>query len=136
MILISTIGSICYGIFISIIDIFNNQLVYNRNKINYVIDIENNIWFKFLSISKLLKYKSSKDALRDLVNKENKSLLIKVENNYWFISLNIEDIILFIFKVGRTKYIVQRLRNYNVGRIKKVELKYFTLVKNPLFENK
>ena len=37
-----------------------------------------------------------------------------------------------IFKVGRTKDIVQRLRNYNVGRIKEVELKYFALVKNPL----
>ena len=37
-----------------------------------------------------------------------------------------------IFKVGRTKDIVQRLRNYNIGRIKEVELKYFALVKNPL----
>ncbi len=27
----------------TIIDIFNNQLVYNKNNINYVIDIENNI---------------------------------------------------------------------------------------------
>jgi len=35
-----------------------------------------------------------------------------------------------LFKVGRTKDIVQRLRNYNVGRIKEVDLKYFALVKN------
>jgi phage anti-repressor protein len=35
-----------------------------------------------------------------------------------------------IFKVGRTQDIVQRLRNYNVGRIKEVDLKYFALVKN------
>lgn len=41
-----------------------------------------------------------------------------------------------IFKIGRTKDIVQRLRNYNVGRIKEVELKYFAIVKNPvLIEN-
>ena len=41
-----------------------------------------------------------------------------------------------IFKVGRTQDIVQRLRNYNVGRIKEVDLKYFALVKNPLLIEK
>ena len=34
---------IYYNIMDTIIDIFNNQLVYNKNNINYVIDIENNI---------------------------------------------------------------------------------------------
>lgn len=37
-----------------------------------------------------------------------------------------------ILKVGRTTDIVKRLRNYNVGRIKEVDLKYFALVRNPL----
>ncbi len=41
-----------------------------------------------------------------------------------------------IFKVGRTQDIIQRLRNYNVGRIKEVDLKYFALVKNPLLIEK
>ncbi len=41
-----------------------------------------------------------------------------------------------LFKVGKTKDIVLRLRNYNVGRIKEVELKYFALVKNPLLIEK
>jgi len=63
----------------TIIDIFNNMLIYNSNTIEFVIDIENNIWFKFLSICKLLKYKSSKDALRDLVNKDNKKLLKNIK---------------------------------------------------------
>ena len=41
-----------------------------------------------------------------------------------------------LIKVGKTKDIVLRLRNYNVGRIKEVELKYFALVKNSfLIEN-
>lgn len=35
-----------------------------------------------------------------------------------------------IFKVGRTMDVVKRLRNYNVGRIKEVDLKYFAIVKN------
>jgi hypothetical protein len=37
-----------------------------------------------------------------------------------------------ILKVGRTTDIVKRLRNYNVGRIREVDLKYFALVRNPL----
>jgi len=37
-----------------------------------------------------------------------------------------------LIKIGKTKDIVLRLRNYNVGRIKEVELKYFALVKNSL----
>ena len=88
----------------TIIDIFNNQLVYNKNNINYVIDIENNIWFKFLSITKLLKYKSSKDALRDLVNKNNKSLLknikilIKVKEHPNTVYINEKGIYNFLMK--------------------------------------
>jgi phage anti-repressor protein len=37
-----------------------------------------------------------------------------------------------IFKIGHTLNIVQRLRNYNVGRIKEVDLKYFAIVQNSL----
>ena len=37
-----------------------------------------------------------------------------------------------LIKIGKTKDIILRLRNYNVGRIKEVELKYFALVKNSL----
>jgi len=35
-----------------------------------------------------------------------------------------------IFKIGQTEHIVNRLRNYNVGKIKEIDLKYFALVKN------
>ena len=41
-----------------------------------------------------------------------------------------------IIKIGHTRDIIQRLRNYNVGRIKEIELKYLALVKNKvLIEN-
>jgi hypothetical protein len=40
------------------------------------------------------------------------------------------------WKVGRTSDIVQRLRNYNIGRIKEVDLKYLAIVKNPLLLEK
>lgn len=36
------------------------------------------------------------------------------------------------WKVGKTIDIMLRLRNYNVGRIKEVDLKYLAIVKNPL----
>jgi phage anti-repressor protein len=41
-----------------------------------------------------------------------------------------------IFKVGKSSLIVERLRNYNVGKIKGVHLKYLALVKNPLLIEK
>jgi hypothetical protein len=37
-----------------------------------------------------------------------------------------------ILKPGKASKIVDRLRNFNVGRIDDVELKYLALVKNPL----
>jgi len=40
------------------------------------------------------------------------------------------------WKIGRTLDIVQRLRNYNVGRIKEVDLKYLAIVKKPLLIEK
>lgn len=40
------------------------------------------------------------------------------------------------WKIGRTSDIVKRLRNYNVGRIKEVDLKYFAIIKNPLLVEK
>ena len=36
------------------------------------------------------------------------------------------------WKIGRTTDIIQRLRNYNIGRIKEVDLKYLAIVKNSL----
>jgi len=36
----------------------------------------------------------------------------------------------FKFKIGRTKDIITRLKNYNIGRIHEVDLKYYALVKN------
>jgi hypothetical protein len=41
-----------------------------------------------------------------------------------------------VLKPGKASKIIERLRNYNVGRIKEVELKYLALVKNPLLIEK
>jgi hypothetical protein len=83
--------------------------------------------------------------LREFIVENQKLIFQAIENKH---DLNIyrgfESIYFFavderkqdIFKVGRTQDIIQRLRNYNVGRIKEVELKYFALVKNPLLIEK
>ena len=63
----------------SIIDIYNNILIYNNNTIDYVLDNSCDIWFKFITISNLLNYKNRKDALRDLISKNNKKKLKEIK---------------------------------------------------------
>jgi len=67
---------------------------------------------------------------------ENKDDLRKYEGYesiYFFV---IDERHPTLLKVGRTRDIIRRLRNYNVGRIKEVDLKYFAIVKNNvLIEN-
>ena len=79
--------------------------------------------------------------LREFIT-ENQTLIYQSLENYEDLKKysNFETIYFFaiddrkqdIFKIGRTIDIVKRLRNYNVGRIKEIELKYLALVKNPL----
>jgi len=67
---------------------------------------------------------------------ENKKYLNKFrgyESIYFFA---VDDRKPDIFKVGRTQDIIQRLRNYNIGRIKEVDLKYYALVNNSIMIEK
>ena len=88
----------------SIIDIYNNSLKYNNKIINFVIDRNGIIWFKFLSICKILNYKSSKDALRDHIFKENKiklknlKLYFKIKDQPNTIYINESGLYTFLFK--------------------------------------
>ena len=83
--------------------------------------------------------------LREFIT-ENQKLIYQSMENYEDLKKysNFETIYFFavderkqnIFKIGRTIDIIKRLRNYNVGRIKEVDLKYLALVKNAvLIEN-
>ena len=67
---------------------------------------------------------------------ENKTELKKFngyESIYFFV---IDERVPDILKIGRTTDITNRLRNYNVGRIKEIDLKYFALVRNNLLIEK
>ena len=61
-----------------------------------------------------------------ITNKKKLHKFTKMESIYFFAV----DERKFDFKVGISSEIVSRLNNYNVGRIKEVDLKYFALVKN------
>lgn len=66
-------------------------------------------------------------------NKQDLSVYSGFESIYFFA---VDERKPDIFKVGRTADVVRRLRNYNVGRIKEVDLKYFALVKNSVIIEK
>lgn len=53
-----------------IIDLYNRLLVYDKNNINFIIDVDNIIWFKIADITNILKYKSRKDVIRDMLDKK------------------------------------------------------------------
>jgi phage anti-repressor protein len=83
--------------------------------------------------------------LREFIVENQKMIFQAIENkNDLNIYRGYESIYFFavdtrkpnIFKVGRTQDIVHRLRNYNIGRIKEIDLKYFALVKNPILIEK
>ena len=58
-----------------IIDIKNNILIFNNKKIELIIDIYNVLWFNAKEVCVALGYKSSIDAIKDNVEKENKTKL-------------------------------------------------------------
>ena len=73
--------------------------------------------------------KIKKIIYQSIENKEDLKKYGKFESIYFFV---IDERKKNFFKVGRTIDIVNRLRNYNVRRIKEVDLKYFAIVKNSL----
>jgi hypothetical protein len=65
--------------------------------------------------------------------KANLKMYNKMDTIYFFAADERKE---DIFKVGKSSLIVERLRNYNVGRIKELEFRYLALVKNPLLIEK
>jgi len=59
----------------TIIDLYNKLLVYDKNNINFIIDMNNILWFNLSDITNILKYKSRKDVIRDMIDKKYKKHL-------------------------------------------------------------
>ena len=70
---------------------------------------------------------------QSMINKDDLKKLEGYQVIYFFA---IDDKYKDLYKVGRSMNILQRLRNYNVGRINEVDLKFLCVVKNNvLIEN-
>jgi hypothetical protein len=83
--------------------------------------------------------------LREFIVNNQESIYQTMENKVDLHKYNSFETIYFfviderkpnILKLGESKKIIERLRNYNVGRINEVELKYLALVKNSLLIEK
>jgi hypothetical protein len=74
--------------------------------------------------------------LREFISENQHILFQAMENNINLKEINHYEVIYFFavdnkkFKIGHSSNIIQRLRNYNIGRIKEVELKYLAIVKH------
>jgi hypothetical protein len=76
--------------------------------------------------------------LRQFISENQHLISQAMDNNAELQNYSTKEVIYFFaadetnmnFKVGRTSDIIQRLRNYNVGRINEVDLKYLAIVKN------
>ena len=65
----------------NIIDIKSNILFYKNIDVNYIIDINNIVWYNYNSVSKILKYKNSYNLLKYNINKKNKILLKNIKRH-------------------------------------------------------
>jgi len=91
---------------------------------------------EFITENQHLIYQSmqNNNALKKLEGKnmhKNESFLAcKLKSLTWIYFFVVDKRKPDIIKIGRSKKIIQRLSNYNCGRIKEVELKYLAIVKN------
>jgi len=91
---------------------------------------------EFITENQYLIYQSmqNNNALKKLEGKnmhKNESFLAcKLKSLTWIYFFVVDKRKPDIIKIGRSKKIIQRLSNYNCGRIKEVELKYLAIVKN------
>ena len=65
----------------TIIDLYNKLLIYNNTNISFIIDKTDIIWFRLADITNILKYKSRKDVIRDMIDKKYKKSLKNIKNH-------------------------------------------------------
>ena len=65
----------------TIIDLYNKLLIYNNTNISFIIDKTDIIWFRLADITNILKYKSRKDVIRDMIDKKYKKSLKNIDTN-------------------------------------------------------
>ena len=121
----------------SVINIYNKILYFKDEEINFILDIDNIIWFKFSNIAQILEYKDRNDVLTktkikninhkiSLLTKSNTKLKQNMTKNKYpkgmhFYVLKDED----MYKIGYTKDLTKRLATYNTGNANKASYTYY-----------
>ena len=65
----------------SIIDIYNKILYYKNESINFILDTDNKIWFKFSNIADILEYKDRNDVLKKHIDKKYRKHIKDIKTN-------------------------------------------------------
>src|SRR6185436_7620276 len=91
----------------SIIDIVNNKIVFNNNKIDILTDKENNPWFKAKDIAKILGYLNSKKAIKDHVREKHRKTYANIRGNEKGLPLNTQPHTIYISEPGMYSLILK-----------------------------
>ena len=96
----------------NIIDIYNKILYFKNDGINFILDIDNIIWFKFSNIAYILEYKDRNDVLKKHVDKKYRKHVKNIKTNQELIKQKPDTV--YINESGLYKLLIR-------SRMKKAE---------------
>lgn len=96
----------------NIIDIYNKILYFKNDGINFILDIDNIIWFKFSNIAYILEYKDRNDVLKKHVDKKYRKHIKNIKTNQEIIKQKPDTV--YINESGLYKLLIR-------SRMKKAE---------------
>ena len=94
----------------NIIDIYNKILYFKDEEINFILDIDNIIWFKFSNIAQILEYKDRNDVLKKHVDKKYRKHIKNIKTNQEIIKQKPDTV--YITESGLYKLLIRsRMKN-------------------------
>jgi prophage antirepressor-like protein len=96
----------------SVIDIYNKILYFKDEEINFILDTDNIIWFKFSNIAYILEYKDRNDVLKKHVDKKYRKHIKNIKTNQEIIKQKPDTV--YITESGLYKLLIK-------SRMKKAE---------------
>lgn len=109
-----------------------NYPCFERLAMNSHSDNSENVRIYFSELRRFI-FDNQSIIYQSMINKDDLKKLTGYEVIYFFA---IDEKYKDLYKIGRSINILQRLRNYNIGRINEVDLKFLCVVKNNvLIEN-
>ena len=94
----------------SVINIYNKILYFKDEEINFILDIDNIIWFKFSNIAQILEYKDRNDVLKKHVDKKYRKHIKNIKTNQEIIKQKPDTV--YITESGLYKLLIRsRMKN-------------------------